>query len=172
MIYEPASVINSGDSRAESLNLSGDRIARNGEIGEGLKRAREALVAGKPGRALGIFTQIAAGWPGWLANPIAELVALIPAYRTLIPCQIDDLEAMERLGIRLDVYAKLNLPVAMVVGEKSPTSNKAMAEAVAGALRMVERLNLKGQGHACHTRDPEQLARVIEMSANRVFTSS
>ncbi len=167
MIYEPASVINS----AGSLNLSGDRIERNGELGEGLKRAREALVAGKPGRALGVFTQIAAGWPGYLANPTAELVALIPAYRTLIPCQIDDLEAMERLGIRLDAYARVNLPIAVVSGEKSPTSNKEMAEAVAGALPIVERMTLKGQGHACHTRDPQQLARVIETFADRVFKS-
>ncbi len=168
MIYEPASVINSGGS----LNLSGDLIERNGEIGEGLKRAREALRAGKPGRALGIFTQIAAGWPGYLANPTAELVALIPAYRTLIPCQIDDLEAMERLGIRLDAYASLNLPIAMVVGEKSPASNKEMAEAVAGVLPMVEHMTLKGQGHACHTRDPQQLAQVIETFADRIFKSN
>lgn len=167
MIYEPASVIHS----AGSLNLAGDRIERNGEIGEGLKRARQALAAGKPGRALGIFTQIAAGWPGFLANAAAELVALIPAYRTLIPCQLDDLEAMERLGMRLDAYSKLSLPMAMVVGEKSPTANKEMAEAVAGALPMVERITLKGQGHASHTRDPEQLARVIETFAGRVFTS-
>jgi pimeloyl-ACP methyl ester carboxylesterase len=59
-----------------------------------------------------------------------------------------------------------------VVGEKSPTSNKEMAEAVASALPMVERMILKGQGHACHTRDPEQLARVIETFADRVFKSS
>ena len=58
-------------------------------FGEGLKRARQALVSGKPGRALGIFTQIAAWWPGWLANAAAELVARMPAYRTLIPCQND-----------------------------------------------------------------------------------
>ncbi len=172
MIYEPASVINSDGSWAESLNLSGDRIKWNGEIGEGSKGARLAFLAGKPGRALGIFTQIAAGWPGWLANATAELVALIPAYRTLIPCQIDVLEAMERLGSRLEAYAKFNLPVAMVVGEKSPPFNKEMAEAVAGALTIVERMILKGQGHACHTRDPEQLARTIETFADRVFKSS
>lgn len=165
MIYEPALVINS----AGGLNLSGDRIERNGEVGEGLARSRQALVSGKPGRALGIFTQIAAGWPGLLANAAAELTALIPAYRTLIPCQIDDLETMERLGLRLDAYSKLNLPIAIVSGEKSPDSNKEMAAAVAGALPMVERIILSRQGHGCHVRDPEQLARVIEAFADKVF---
>jgi len=165
MIYEPASVINSDGG----LNLSEDRIERDGEVGEGLKRSRQALVSGKPGRALGIFTQIAAGWPGFLANAAGELVALIPDFRTLIPCQIDDLEAMERLGMRLDAYSKLNLPVAIVSGEKSPDSNKEMAAAVAGALPMVERITLRGQGHSCHTRDPVQLARVIETFADRVL---
>ena len=165
MIYEPASVINSDGV----LNLAGDKIERNGEISEGLKNARQALSAGKPGKALGIFTQIAAGWPEFLANIAAELVALIPAYRLLIPCQIDDLEAMERLGLRLDAYSKLNLPIAVVIGEKSPNSNKEMAAAIAGALPIVERKTLRGQGHACHTRDPEQLARVIETFAERVL---
>jgi len=164
MIYEPASVIDSGGSP----NLSGDRIEHDG-VGEGVKRARQALVSGRPGKALGIFTQIVAGWPGFLANPIAELVALIPAYRALIPCEIDDLEAMERLGVRLDAYAGLDLPAAVVTGEKSPAALKEMAAAVAGALPRAERITLSRQGHASHTRDPEQLAGVIEAFAERVF---
>ena len=76
---------------------------------------------------------------------------------------------MERLGVRLGAYARLNLPIAMVCGDQSPANNKAMVEAVAGALPMVERITLKGQCHASHTRDPEQLARVIEAFAGRVF---
>lgn len=165
MIYEPASVIRD----ATGLHLSRDRIEREGEVGEGVRRARQALEAGKPGRALGIFTQIAAGWPGWLSNGAAELTTLFPFYRALIPCQIDDLEAMERLGVRLEAYTRLNLPIAMICGDQSPANNKAMVDAVAGALPMVEHVILKGQGHACHTRDPEQLAMVIEAFANRVF---
>jgi pimeloyl-ACP methyl ester carboxylesterase len=165
MIYEPASVIKS----AKGLHLSEDRIERNGEVGEGLKRARQALVAGQPGTALGIFTQVIAEWPSFLANPAGVLTALIPAYRRLIPCQIDDLEAMERLGVRLDAYSKLNLPVAMVCGERSPDCNKEMVAAVADVLPWVERIDLRGQGHGCHVRDPKKLAGVIETFANRVF---
>ncbi len=165
MIYEPASVI----KRADGLHLSGDRIKSNGEVGEGLRRARQALVSGKPGAAIGIFTQYIAGWPSFLANPAGALTALFPAYRRLIPCQIDDLEAMERLGVRLDAYSKLNLPVAMVGGERSPDSNKEMVAAVADVLPGVERILLSGQGHGCHVRDPQKLAEVMETFAKRVF---
>jgi pimeloyl-ACP methyl ester carboxylesterase len=119
--------------------------------------------------ALGIFTHIAAGWPSWLANPAGALTALFPAYRELIPCQVDDLEAMERLGVRLDAYGDLSLPVAMVGGERSPDMLKAMVAAVAGVLPLVERTTLSRQGHACHVYDPEKLAEVIEAFADRVF---
>ena len=165
MIYEPASVING----AGGPHLGGDRIERNGEVGEGMRRARQALVAGKPGLAIGIFTQIVAAWPSFLANIGGALTALFPAYRELIPCQIDDLEAMERLGVRLDAYSRLSLPVAMVRGERSPDSNKEMVAAVANVLPRVERITLSRQGHACHVLDPDQLARVIERFADRVF---
>lgn len=165
MIYEPASVIDG----AGGLRLAGDPIERNGELGEGMRRARQALAGGKPGLALRIFTHIAAGWPSWLANPAGWLVALFPTYRELIPCQVDDLEAMERLGLRLDAYAKLNLPMGMVGGEKSPAMLKEIVAAVADVLPRVERTTLSRQGHSCNVYDPEQLANVIEKFAGRVF---
>jgi pimeloyl-ACP methyl ester carboxylesterase len=165
MIYEPASVIESADG----LHLSKDRIERNGKVGEGLKRARQALVEGQLGTAIGICTQVIAGWPSFLAKPAGALTALVPAYRKLIPCQVDDLEAMERLGVRLDAYSKLNLPVAMVCGERSPDINKEMAAAVANVLPRVERVTLSGQGHTCHVRDPQKLAEVMETFAKRIF---
>lgn len=165
MIYEPACVINS----AGGLHLSGDRIERNGEVGEGLRCARQALAEGKPGRAIGIFSQYIAGWPSFWANAAGALTALVPEYRRLIPCQIDDLEAMERLGVRLDAYSKLNLPVAMVCGERSPDSNKEMVAAVADVLPRVERITLSGQGHTSYYGDPKQLAAVMETFAKRVF---
>lgn len=165
MIYEPASVIET----AEGLRLAKDRIERDGEVGETLRRARQALVDGRPGKALGMFTQIATDWPSALANPAAALAALVPTYRQLIPCQIDDLEALERLGVRLDAYSRLNLPVAMVGGERSPDALQQMVAAVADVLPQGERISLSGQGHTCHIRDPHKLADVMETFARRVF---
>jgi pimeloyl-ACP methyl ester carboxylesterase len=165
MIYEPAAVLN----RADGLHLAGDRIAHNGEVGEGVRRARQALMEGRPGKAIGICTQVITGWPSALTAPAGALTALVPAYRRLIPCQVDDLEAMERLGLRLDAYATLDLPVAMIGGERSPDINKEMVAAVADALPRVERMTLRGQGHTSHVRDPQQLVKVIETFADRAF---
>lgn len=165
MIYEPALVLGSTDGP----HLAGDWIERNSEVGEGLRRARQALAKSQPGRAIGIFTQVIAGWSDFLANTAGALTALVPAYRQLIPCQIDDLEAMERLGVRLDAYSKLNPPVEMVCGERSPDCNKDMVAAVAHVLPRVERIPLSRQGHACHVKDPQKLADVMEAFARRVF---
>ncbi|WP_165423121.1 alpha/beta fold hydrolase [Ktedonosporobacter rubrisoli] len=165
MIYEPALVLKSTDG----LHLSGDRIESNGEVGEELLRMRQALMKGQPGTAIGMCTRVIAGLPSFVANPAGALAALIPAYRQLIPCQIDDLEAMERLGVRLDAYSKLNLPVTMVYGERSPDENLEMVAAVAEVLPRVERIELRGQGHTCHVRDPKKLAEVIETFAKGVF---
>jgi pimeloyl-ACP methyl ester carboxylesterase len=165
MIYEPASVIES----AEGPHLMGDRIERGSETGEGLKRARRALMEGRLGRAFGAFMQIVGGLPSVPANLVGTLSALFPAYHRLIPCQIDDLEALERLGVRFDAYSRLNLPVAMVGGERSPDSIKEIVAAVADVLPRDERIRLRGQGHSCHINDPQQLADVIETFAKRVF---
>lgn len=165
MIYKPASVIKSTDG----LHLAGDRIERNGEVGKGLLRVRQALVESQPGAAIGMFTQLVTGWPSFVASPAGALTALVLAYRWLIPCQIDDLEAMERLGVRLDAYSRLNLPVAMVCGERSSDGSLEMVAAVADVLPRVERIDLRGQGHGCHVRDPQKLADVIETFAKKVF---
>jgi pimeloyl-ACP methyl ester carboxylesterase len=95
-------------------------------------------------------------------NTAGALTALVPAYRRLIPCQIDDLEVMERLSVRLDACSWLNLPVALVCGEQRPDFNQQMAAAVAEVLPKVERIPLSRQGHACHVLDPDPLAQVIE----------
>jgi pimeloyl-ACP methyl ester carboxylesterase len=168
MIYEPALVL----ENAGGLHLAGDWIERNNEVGNGLRRARQALAKGQPGRAIGIFTQVITGWPGFLANIAGAFTGLFPSYRQLTPCQIDDLEAMERLGIRLDTYTKLNLPVAMICGERSPGINKEMVTAAVDALPRGERIDLRGQAHVSHFRDPEQLAEVIETFAKGVFEAT
>jgi hypothetical protein len=40
---------------------------------------------------------------------------------------------------------------------------------VAHVLPRGERIDLHGQGHACHIRDPKQLADVMETFAKEVF---
>jgi pimeloyl-ACP methyl ester carboxylesterase len=164
VIYEPASVI----EEPGGPHLASEVIPRDGDVGEGLKHARAALVAGKPGKALGIFIAIAAGSPRWAACLAGRLAALVPQYRRLIPCQIDDLEAMERLGVRLDAYARIHIPTVMLGGDRSPTHIKEMLAAVSQAVPAAEHIVLRWQGHTAHVRAPEQVARVIEAFADNV----
>jgi pimeloyl-ACP methyl ester carboxylesterase len=165
VIYEPASVIGAPGN----LHLAYDSIPRDGEVGEGLRRARAALAAGKPGAALGIFTTIAAGWPAWAAHLAGNLVALIPSYRTLIPCQIDDLEAMQRLGVRLGAYSRIGVRTVIVGGDRSPRPLQQIVAAVGQAIPAAAHAVLHGQGHDAHQRAPARLARVIEAHADAVL---
>src|SRR5262245_36700029 len=166
LVYEPASVMGTPDGE----RLAGDVIPGGGELGDGLRRARAALVARKPGKALAIFTGIAVGWPAWLCRLAATLTAAIPSYRRLIPCQIDDLEAMERLGNRLAAYSSIERPVALIVGERSPVLLKQTVDAVASAIPGAELLVLRGRGHDGHVRDAKQLAGLIESFADKVLS--
>jgi pimeloyl-ACP methyl ester carboxylesterase len=166
LVYEPASVMGTPDGE----RLVGDVIPRDDEVGEGVRRARAALVAQKPGKALAIFTGIAAGWPAWLCSLAGMLTAAIPSYRRLIPCQIDDLEAMERLGNRLAAYAGIERPVALIGGERSPALLKQTVAAVASTIPGAELLVLRGQGHDGHARDAKQLAGLIEAFAGKVLS--
>ena len=165
VIYEPSSVI--GPPGGE--HLAGDAIPRDGEVGQAVRRARAALVAGNPGQALAVFIEISAGWPGWACRLAGAFTALVPSYRRLIPCQIDDFEVMERLGNRFKVYSSLELPAALIGGERSPAVIKEMVGALESALPSAEHLTLRRQGHNGHVRDPKQLAGLIEAFADKVL---
>lgn len=164
LVYEPASVIGApGEER-----LCGDRVV-DGE-GVELRRCRAALAAGRPGLALAIFTTVAAGWPMWQARPAGAVAALVPGIRRLIPCQIDDLDALEHLGVRLDAYAGIHVPVAMMNGGRSPAMLKEIVDAMMAVLPSAERVVLEGAGHDGHVNAPELLAKTIEAHADRVLS--
>jgi pimeloyl-ACP methyl ester carboxylesterase len=165
VIYEPALVVGGPDA----LHLAGDAIPRDGEVGEGLILARAALAAGKPGDALGIFISISAGWPKWVGLLAGKLTALFPAYRALIPCQIDDLETMERLGVRFAAYSQIRVPTMILGGERSPVLVREMVAALLQAMPSAQHETLRGQAHSGHVRDPKQVARAVEAYADEIL---
>jgi pimeloyl-ACP methyl ester carboxylesterase len=88
-----------------------------------------------------------------LCRLAGTVTAAIPSYRRLIPCQIDDLEAMERLGNRLGAYSGIERPVGLIVGERSTVFLKQTVAAVAGATPGAELLVLLRRGHAGHVSE-------------------
>jgi hypothetical protein len=81
--------------------------------GEALARAKAALVAGRPGKAIEIFSRDIVGvsplW-SWLGGTI---VAVVPRWRRLVPRQLDDAGAIDQLGVRLGAYAGIDVPTVL-----------------------------------------------------------
>lgn len=154
VIFEPAAVI-------------GPPLA--GEGGEVLTRARAAPAAGRPGQAMAIFTQDAAGLPPWQTWPVGMTIPLIPKYRRLVPCQLDSLEAIDRLGVRLDTYAQIKVPTVLLGGDRNPAHITERLDAIERVMPHAERVVMHRRDHGADLKHPKQVARVIEALADKVL---
>ncbi|MBB3725774.1 alpha/beta fold hydrolase [Nonomuraea dietziae] len=131
--------------------------------------AQAAVARGRPGRALQIFLRDVVRLPPWQAGLIRLVLPFSPRLRALVPRQIDDLQAIDRSGRRLDAYGAVGAPTVLLGGGTSPAHLGERLDALAGVLPAAERVTLPGQGHGGHLRAPGQVARVIEEHALRVL---
>lgn len=154
VIFEPSAVI--------GLPLAG-------EGGEVLKRARAAVAAGQPGQAMAIFTRHTVELPSWQASLVGMLTALVPRYRKLVPCQLDDLEAMDHLGVRLDMYAQINIPIVLLGGDRSPANLVERLNAIEHVMPHAQRVVMHKRDHGADLRAPKEVARVIETLADKML---
>ena len=137
--------------------------------GEVVARARAALAAGKPGRALTVFMRDTVRLPAWQAWLAGTLITLAPRYRDLVAHQIDDLEALDRLGVRLDEYARITVPTLLVGGDRSPAHLADRLDAIERVLPRADRVVLRKQGHAADVKVPARLTAAIEEFADKVL---
>jgi pimeloyl-ACP methyl ester carboxylesterase len=137
--------------------------------GEPLRRARAALDAGDPDRAITIHMREIAAVPRLM---VAAMRRVPPAWRTVrghAAAQITDDEAIESLGVGLDRYARLDLPVLLLGGTRSPAHMRPRLDALAAVLpRLEEVVILEGQGHMANLGAPAEVARVIAAFADRL----
>jgi pimeloyl-ACP methyl ester carboxylesterase len=154
VIFEPAAVI-------------GPPLA--GEDGRILKRARAALAAGRPGKAAAIFSREPAGLPAWQAWLVGVTVPLVPKYRRLVPAQIDAIEAIDRLGVRLNVYAQIKVPTVLLGGDRGPAHIPARLNAIQQVMPHAERVVMHKRDHGADLKHPKDVARVIETLADKVL---
>jgi pimeloyl-ACP methyl ester carboxylesterase len=152
VIFEPAAVT---------------RRPLGGENGEVITRARAAIAAGKPGTALTIFVRETVGLSPWQARLAGMLTALVPHYRKLVPAQIDDLEALDRLGPRLDTYAQITTPTLLLGGDRSPAHLAERLNAI--VMPQTERLVMHKRDHGADLKAAKLLARIIETFAGKVL---
>ena len=128
----------------------------------GVADARAALARRRPGTALRIFVTRMVGMPaamGWL---MPALVRINPTIRSFVPRQIDDTDAINRLGNRLDAYATVDLPVLLLTGGKTPRHLRERTHRLAEVLPAARPLAvIPGQGHAASDRAPAAVARLV-----------
>jgi pimeloyl-ACP methyl ester carboxylesterase len=153
VIFEPAAVVERPWS---------------GEDGQVLKQARTALAAGRPGKAMAIFSHGAVGLPRWQALLVGMSVALIPKYRRLVPAQLDSLEAMDGLGVRLDAYAKIEVPAVLLSGDRSPPNIERL-DAIERVMPHTERVVMHKRDHGADVKHPKQVAAIIQTLAGKAF---
>jgi pimeloyl-ACP methyl ester carboxylesterase len=143
-----------------------------GAHGEVITRARAAVAAGKPGSALTIFMRDTVGLLPMQARLAGALTALVPHYRALVPAQIDDLEALDRLGVRLDVYARITVPTLLLGGDRGPAHLADRLDAIEHVMPHSERVVMRGRDHGADVKAAKQVARIIETFAHDVLRRS
>ncbi|MEV4110971.1 alpha/beta hydrolase [Nonomuraea sp. NPDC049695] len=158
VLFEPASVIDT---------------AWAGQDGEVVTHARAAIAAGRPGQAMAIFFRRTIGLPGRQAWAAGALTAIVPRYRRLASCQIDDLEAMDRLGVRLDAYSQITTPTLLLSGDRSTPQQTAPVDAIERVLsdpeRRPERVVMRKRDHGADLKAPKTVARIIETFADTLL---
>ncbi|HWD46825.1 MAG TPA: alpha/beta hydrolase [Actinomycetota bacterium] len=137
--------------------------------GEVLRRARAALDAGDPDRAVAIHMREIVGAGRLMVAAMRRVPPVWQIIRGHAAAQITDDEAIESLGVGLGRYAGLELPVLLLGGGRSPAHLRERLAALAAALpRLEEVVVLEGQGHMANLRAPGEVARVVAAFADRL----
>jgi pimeloyl-ACP methyl ester carboxylesterase len=126
-----------------------------------LARARAALAKGKPGTAFGIFLRDVVGLNPVFSWGLGVLINRQPSMRDRVERQLDDAEAIDQLGVRLDAYAKIELPILLLGGDKSPRHLGERLDALEAVLPHARRLVMHGEGHGAEDSSPDRVARAI-----------
>jgi pimeloyl-ACP methyl ester carboxylesterase len=88
---------------------------------------------------MAIFLRDLALLPPLVARVVGMFVANDRRMRALAPRQIDDTAAINQLGVRLDAYARIEVPTVLLGGDRSPAHLGERLDALAGALPYAER---------------------------------
>jgi len=145
--------------------------ALGGDDAGAVRDARAALGRGRPGRAMAVFSHRVVGLPSWQARLVGVIVALVPKYRRLVPGQIASLEALDRLGVRLDIYARIRVPMVLLGTERSPSHLAERLDALHRVIPSAVRVSMPRSDHGADIKQPRRVAHVIAVLADQIFTA-
>jgi pimeloyl-ACP methyl ester carboxylesterase len=123
--------------------------------------ARAALNEGKPGKAMAIFLREAVEVKPAIARLAGIAIGLNATLRGRVERQLDDLDAINELGVRLEAYARIEQPILLLGGDKSPRHLGERLDALEEVLPHSRRLLMHGQGHGAENTAPERVAGAI-----------
>jgi pimeloyl-ACP methyl ester carboxylesterase len=134
-----------------------------------VRRAQDALRAHRTGRALTIFFRDVVGVPASTAALSGSVLGLLPHWRALAARQIADLAAIDDVGVALDRYAAIDVPVVLLTGDRSRPHLGRRTRALAEAIPRARTVLLRGHGHDANRRAPAEVATEIEALAQAVL---
>jgi len=129
--------------------------------GDSNSLARAVLEQGKPGQAFAIFLRDMVQMGPLVSRGIGALIGMQPGMRDRIERQLDDNDAINALGVRLDAYAEIEMPLLLLGGDKSPKHLGERMDALEKALPHTRRMLMHGQGHNAERSAPDRLAAAI-----------
>ncbi|QPZ38698.1 alpha/beta fold hydrolase [Paramicrobacterium chengjingii] len=129
-------------------------------------KARARIDAGDPVEAMRIHLRDIVGMPA----PIVDMILTAPDARDQFvkhaAAQVADDEAIDALGLGIDRYRSLTMPVVLIEGSESPGHVRERSSDLASVLPMVLRkVTLANQGHVAHLTAPGMLGCVIREAA-------
>jgi pimeloyl-ACP methyl ester carboxylesterase len=138
--------------------------------GEWAVPVREAQAASGPGRAMAVFLREIVRVPAWVAVLAGAWVAVSARYRALVPRQIADAAAIDRLGVRLAVYAAITAPTVLLAGTRSPSHLRDRVDTLARTIPGATVVQLDGVGHDAQVRRPATVADPITVLARQLWS--
>ncbi|MEU6118368.1 alpha/beta hydrolase [Streptomyces sp. NPDC047117] len=138
-------------------------------VGEAGPRARAALDAGDPTEAIRIHSRAITGMPAEAVEQMLKDPRVQALIATHAEAQIVEDEIIDALGLGVDRYGALGLPVTLLQGEQSfPHLHERVAD-LAAVLPDARVVTLAGQGHGANATAPEALTEEIRRAAKGAF---
>ncbi|MEV4252812.1 alpha/beta hydrolase [Spirillospora sp. NPDC049652] len=133
-------------------------------------RARELLDAGEPAEAMRLHLRDIVQMPADAVDRLFADARGRERFAMRAAASIADTEAIDALGVGIERFAALDLPVTLIQGDESPAHLGERLADLAAALPDARIVTLAGQGHFANRTAPHLLADAVRDAARSLGT--